>query len=81
MIIQASSDENDVVWEPFGGLFSASLAAINIGRKAFSCEINPYYFKAGISRFSSTLQKEFDFTTDQHSEFSECHQEEDRLLF
>lgn len=81
MIIQASSDENDVVWEPFGGLFSASLAAINIGRKAFSCEINPYYFKAGISRFSSTLQKESDFTTDQHSEFSECHQEEDRLLF
>jgi len=27
LIIKASSDEGDVVWEPFGGLFSASFAA------------------------------------------------------
>jgi len=32
LIIQASSDEGDVIWEPFGGLFSASLAAWRCGR-------------------------------------------------
>ncbi|MGN0833982.1 MAG: DNA methyltransferase [Kiritimatiellia bacterium] len=51
MIIKASSDEGDVVWEPFGGLFSASRAAINLKRKAYGGEINPYYFNAAISRF------------------------------
>lgn len=51
MIIEASSDKGDVVWEPFGGLFTASRAAINLGRKAYGCEINPYYFNAAISRF------------------------------
>lgn len=51
MIIKASSDEGDVVWEPFGGLFSASRAAVNLDRKAYGCEINPYYFNAAIERF------------------------------
>lgn len=51
MIIKASSDEGDVVWEPFGGLFTGCRAAINLGRKAYGGEINPYYFNAGIMRF------------------------------
>lgn len=51
MIIRASSDEGDVVWEPFGGLFSACRAAVNLRRKAYGGEINPYYFNAAIKRF------------------------------
>lgn len=51
MIIEASSDPGDVVWEPFGGLFSASLAAKHLGRKAFGAEIDPSYFQVGIARF------------------------------
>ncbi len=50
-IISASSDEGQVIWEPFGGLFSASLAAKRIGRKAFASEIDPTYFQIGLSRF------------------------------
>lgn len=38
-IILASSDEGDMVWEPFGGLASASIAAIQNKRKALVCEI------------------------------------------
>lgn len=38
-IIHASTRENDVVWEPFGGLCSASVAAIQMGRRAFAAEI------------------------------------------
>ena len=51
-IIMASSDEGDVVWEPFGGLFSACVAASEVGRRAFGGEINPYYFNAGVKRFT-----------------------------
>src|SRR5208282_4382511 len=38
LIIKASSDEGDVVWEPFGGLFSGSMAASECGRKAYAGE-------------------------------------------
>lgn len=53
MIIKASSDEKDVVWEPFGGLFTAALAAQRLGRRAFGGEINPYYFNASLARFKN----------------------------
>jgi site-specific DNA-methyltransferase (adenine-specific) len=52
MIINASSDKGDVVWEPFGGLFTGCLAARNIGRMAFGAEIDPLYFHYGIKRLS-----------------------------
>lgn len=51
LIIETSSDKNDIVWEPFGGLFSASLAASMLGRKSFGAEIDKAYFSLGISRF------------------------------
>lgn len=56
MIIEASSDAGDVVWEPFGGLFSASLAAKLTGRKAFAGEIDSTYFQLGLSRFEKQPQ-------------------------
>jgi DNA modification methylase len=53
LIIEASSDINDIIWEPFGGLFSASLAAALINRKAYAAEIDPVYYSLGISRFEN----------------------------
>ncbi len=52
LIIEASSEAGDVVWEPFGGLFSATLAAKFAGRRAFAAELDPTYFQLGISRFT-----------------------------
>ena len=51
LIIEASSNAGDVIWEPFGGLFSASLAARITGRQAFAGEIDPTYFQIGVERF------------------------------
>ena len=51
-IISASSDENDTVWEPFGGLFSASLAARRLGRRAFAAELDATYYQFGVERFT-----------------------------
>jgi site-specific DNA-methyltransferase (adenine-specific) len=50
MIIAATSDPGDVVWEPFGGLFTACVAARNSGRRAFGAEIDPTYFHYGLRR-------------------------------
>ncbi len=57
LIIEASSEEQDVVWEPFGGLFSASLAANILNRKAFACEIDETYFYYGVKRFSQVVHQ------------------------
>jgi DNA methylase len=50
MLIEASSDPGDVVWEPFGGLFTGALAAGRLKRRAFAAEIDPTYFQYGIAR-------------------------------
>lgn len=50
-IIEASSDENDVVWEPFGGLFSASLAARQLKRRVYAAEVDHTYYHYGVQRF------------------------------
>lgn len=50
-IIEASTEKDEVVWEPFGGLFTASLAARRLGRRAYAAEIDPTYFQYGIERF------------------------------
>lgn len=49
-IIAASSDEGDVVWEPFGGLFTAAIAAHRLKRRAFAGEIDSTYFQLGLRR-------------------------------
>lgn len=50
MTIEASSDDGDVVWEPFGGMFSASIAARQLKRRAYSAEMDPTYFHYGVER-------------------------------
>ena len=50
LLIESSSDAGDVIWEPFGGLFSASLAAKRLHRKAYASEIDWTYFFYGVER-------------------------------
>lgn len=49
-IIAASTDNGDVVWEPFGGLFTACVAARRLGRQAYGAELDPTYFQFGVRR-------------------------------
>lgn len=51
--ILASSDPDDVVWEPFGGLCSVAIASVNTGRQCYSAEILPNYFAAACERLAS----------------------------
>lgn len=54
-LIEASSDKGDVIWEPFGGLFSAALAAARCGRRAYAAESDSTYFQYGVERFTSQV--------------------------
>jgi site-specific DNA-methyltransferase (adenine-specific) len=49
-IILASSNEGDIVLDPFSGSFTTSAVAVRLRRKAIGIEINPEYFKIGIRR-------------------------------
>ncbi len=57
MIIGASSREGDVVWEPFGGLFTACIAACRLGRKSFGGEIDTTYFHYGMQRVIAEFRR------------------------
>lgn len=41
--VTTTTNEGDVVWEPFGGLASASVAAVNTGRRPFTAEVDPAF--------------------------------------
>lgn len=56
-IIAAASDEGDVVWEPFGGLFTASIAAYRLKRHAFAAEIDPTYYTLGVRRVREAIRQ------------------------
>jgi hypothetical protein len=48
--IAACTGHGDVVWEPFGGLCSATVAALRLNRMAHAAEINDAYYKAALTR-------------------------------
>lgn len=53
--IVAASAPGNVVWEPFGGLMSATVAAVRTGRRAHAAELNGEFFAAGVSRVRNEM--------------------------
>lgn len=49
-IILASSNENDIILDPFSGSFTTSSVAVKLNRKAIGIDLNPDFFKIGIRR-------------------------------
>mgnify|MGYP002625626089 CR=1 FL=1 len=48
--IEWTSDPGDVVWDPFGGLFTTAIACLRTGRKCFSAEISEPVYIIGEKR-------------------------------
>lgn len=48
--IELCTDVGQVIWEPFGGLCSASVAAKSLGRKSHAAELNEEFFRAACER-------------------------------
>ncbi len=53
-LIAAVTEPGDVVWEPFGGLCSASVAAVTLGRRAFAAETDPEFADLAAERLRRT---------------------------
>ena len=49
-IIKASSNEGDIILDPFSGSFTTSSVAVKLNRVAVGIEINEEYFKIGLRR-------------------------------
>lgn len=55
--IEASTDAGDVVWEPFGGLCSATAAAALTSRRAFAAENHTPYFEIASKRIKEIVME------------------------
>ena len=51
-IIKAVCQPGDVIWEPFGGLVSASVAALKYNCVPYAAEINNYYYELALKRLN-----------------------------
>jgi site-specific DNA-methyltransferase (adenine-specific) len=54
-ILSAVTDASDVVWEPFGGLASASVAAVETGRFPCVAEIDHDFAEIAAQRLDDAL--------------------------
>ena len=52
-IVHAASNAGDTIWEPFGGLCSASAAAVEMGRNAFAAEPDPCFASLAQERLAA----------------------------
>ncbi len=59
-IILASSNEGDIVLDPFSGTFTTSSVAVKNNRKAIGIELNEEYYKIGIRR--TNISEEYNGT-------------------
>lgn len=53
-IIKASSNENDIVLDPFSGTFTTSFVANKLNRKSIGIELQEEYVKIGLKRLNIT---------------------------
>jgi DNA modification methylase len=55
-MIYAVTESDDVVWEPFGGLASASVAAVALGRKPCVAELDGHFARMAEERLRLAVQ-------------------------
>lgn len=55
-LVHAVTDEGDVVWEPFGGLGTGSVAAVALGRRPYAAERDPYFAELAAERLAVAVE-------------------------
>ena len=56
-IIEMASDEGDVVWDPFGGLFTTAIACYRSNRLCYSSEIQKEMYETAVSYVKSFINQ------------------------
>jgi len=58
-IINRFSNKGDVVYDPFAGLFTVPLKAVEMGRYGIGCELSPTSYKDGVGYLKALEEKKF----------------------
>jgi site-specific DNA-methyltransferase (adenine-specific) len=58
LILEVSSKEGDVIWEPFGGLCTVGLAAHILKRVGLAAEVNEEIYQVAVKRFKTYAHAE-----------------------
>lgn len=56
-IIEMTSDKGDVVWDPFAGLCTTAVAALNLERECYCSEINADVYEIAVGRVKQHLDE------------------------
>ncbi len=56
-VIENWSNPGELVYDPFGGIMTVPYRAIKLGRKGKACELNPEYFRDGLSYLRAIEQE------------------------
>jgi hypothetical protein len=64
-IVTACTVANEVVWEPFGGLCSASVAAVELCRRAFAAERHEDFHQLAAERLQEALRSDLERRFDE----------------
>jgi site-specific DNA-methyltransferase (adenine-specific) len=54
-LVHATTHPDDVVWEPFGGLATGSVAAVALGRQAYAAERDPHFAEIAQGRLADAV--------------------------
>lgn len=54
LIIRSSTDQGDVVWEPFGGLCPGAVVSYYLSRTYRAAEIIPEFYLAALERLATS---------------------------
>lgn len=54
--IEMTSDKNDVIWDPFAGLFTTAVASFELERTCYCAERNQDIYEYGVNRVKQRLQ-------------------------
>ena len=60
--VELWSNENDVVLDPFGGIGSTGVVALNMGRRAVIHELKPVYYEQAVANMSAAKRQTSLFT-------------------
>lgn len=74
-LVHAVTKEGDVVWEPFGGLGTGSVAAVVLRRQAFLAEYDPYFAELAQERLAVAAEEAE--TNDELVDLFEANPEEE----
>ena len=56
-LVERYSNPGELVYDPFGGLFTVPLRAMRLGRKGRAVELNPQYFMDGVKYLEAEERK------------------------